>query len=43
MNVLKKNDEINYLVISISVGNCLFSKIIYRLFERILLPVLNFV
>ena len=43
MNVLKKNNEINYLVISSSVGNCLFNKIIYLLFERIPLPVLNFV
>ena len=43
MNVLKKNNEINYLVISSSVGNCLFNKIIYPLFEKILLPVLNFV
>ena len=41
MNVLKKNNEINYLVISSSVGNCLFNKIIYLLFERIPLPVLN--
>ena len=43
MNVLKKNNEINYLVTSSSVGNYLFNNIMYLLFERILLPVLNFV
>ena len=34
--------EINYLIISSSVWNCLFNKIVYLLFERILLPALNF-
>ena len=43
MNVQKKNNEINYLVISRSVGNSFFNKIVYLLFEGILLPVLNFV